>query len=50
MGCLLGKEEQPSTPLNTIAIYSLIFNKNEYVDEERSISDSEISYKTASPD
>ena len=50
MGCLIGKEEKKENPLKTEDIYSLIF-KDFYIDkQERSKSDSEFSYKRASPE
>ncbi len=50
MGCLIGKEEKKDKPLKTEAIYSLIF-KDLYIDkQEISKSDSEVSYKRASPE
>lgn len=45
MGCLISTRED-SIPLSTTAIYSLIFSNN-YIDKdnERSVSDSVVSYK-----
>ncbi len=50
MGCLVSTESSNSPPLSTRAVYSLIFT-NHYIDKdkERSKSDSEVSYKEASP-
>ncbi len=51
MGCLWSIQEKSSPPLSTKTIYNLIFKKDNWViDNEKSFSDSEVSYKTASPE
>lgn len=51
LGCLWEKKEKSSPPLSTKTIYNLIFKKDNWViDNERSFSDSVVSYKTASPE
>ena len=51
MGCMWSDDKQYSPPLSTRLVYSLIFT-NHYIDKdkERSKSDSEVSYKEASPE
>ena len=46
MGCLWSIQEKSSPPLSTKTIYNLIFKKDNWViDNEKSFSDSEVSYK-----
>ena len=50
MGCMWSDDKKHSPPLSTRAIYSLIFQKEDWtINNNRSKSDSEISYKEASP-